>query len=320
MRSLLQFRPKERLLRFGAICTTVESTKCRPLSRLQPADWCRIDMAFSELSDIDFRRFSALIYEKCGIHLRGGKKELVRARLSKRMREAGFEDFKAYYRFLTQDESGNELVMMLDAISTNLTSFFREEKHFDFLENDIFPTYVAELEAGIRRRRLFWSAGCSSGEEAYSLAICLLEHFGDEAGRHMKVLATDISTKVLAQAGSGVYRASRLDRVPNALLRKYFQRGYGKQEGYFRVKPLLKEVVEFRRVNLMEPFTFKRRFDLILCRNVMIYFDRTAQAALVNKFYDALRGGGYLFVGHSETLTGIDHPFTYVKPSIFCKA
>jgi chemotaxis protein methyltransferase CheR len=276
-------------------------------------------MPFSELSDIDFRRFSALVYKKCGIHLRKGKKELVRARLGKRLREIGFEDFKAYYRFLSQDESGNELVKMLDAISTNLTNFFREERHFDFLENDIFPNYLADRVAGGRRRRLFWSAGCSSGEEPYSLAMCLLEYFGGGAGHKIKVLATDISTKVLAQARSGVYRAARLEKVPNAMLRKYFHRGYGKQEGYFRVKPLLKEVVQFRRVNLIEPFTFKRPFDLILCRNVMIYFDRSTQAALVNKFYDVLTDGGYMFVGHSETLAGVDHPFTQIKPSIYRK-
>jgi chemotaxis protein methyltransferase CheR len=276
-------------------------------------------MPFSELSDIDFRRFSSLVYEKCGIHLRQGKKELVRARLGKRMREKGFDDFKAYYRFLTRDETGNELVKMLDAISTNLTNFFREQQHFDFLENDVFPNYVADREAGRRRRRLFWSAGCSSGEEPYSLAMCLLEYFGDGVSRDMRVLATDISTKVLAQAKSGVYRAARLENVPKGILRKYFHRGYGKHEGYFRVKPLLKKAVQFRRVNLVEPFSFKRAFDLIFCRNVMIYFDRSTQGALVNKFYNALRGGGYLFVGHSETLTGIDHPFTYIRPSIYRK-
>ncbi|MBW1742816.1 MAG: protein-glutamate O-methyltransferase CheR [Deltaproteobacteria bacterium] len=276
-------------------------------------------MPFTELSDLDFRRFSALVYEKCGIHLRKGKKELVRARLGKRLREGGFEDFKAYYRFLTQDGSGNELVKMLDAISTNLTSFFREGKHFDFLQDNIFPSYVADREAGGRSRRRFWSAGCSSGEEPYSLAMCLLEYFGNGSDHDNKVLATDISTKVLAQARTGVYRAARFDKVPNALLRKYFHRGYGKQEGYFRVKPLLKEVVQFRRFNLMEPFAFKEGFDLIFCRNVMIYFNRSTQVALVNKFYDVLRDGGYLFVGHSETLTRIDHRFTYIRPSIYCK-
>jgi len=278
-----------------------------------------MNMPFTKLSDLDFRRFSALVYEQCGIHLRAGKKELVRARLGKRLREAGFDDFKTYYRFLTQDDSGRELVNMLDAISTNLTNFFREESHFDFLQNDIFPSYVADREAGGRSRRLFWSAGCSSGEEPYSLAMCLLEYFGYGSGHNIKILATDISTKVLAQARSGVYRAARLQKVPNPLLRKYFHRGCGKQKGYFRVKPLLKEVVQFRRVNLVEPFAFKRAFDLILCRNVMIYFDRGTQASLVNKFYDALRGGGYLFVGHSETLTAIDHKFTYVRPSIYRK-
>lgn len=276
-------------------------------------------MPFAKLSDLDFKRFSALVYEKCGIRLRKGKKELVRSRLGKRLREGGFKDFKTYYRFLTEDGSGNELVKMLDAISTNLTSFFREERHFDFLQKSIFPNYVADREAGSHNRRLFWSAGCSSGEEPYSLAMCLLEYFGDGTDHDNKVFATDISTKVLSQAKTGVYRATRLDKVPNSLLRKYFHRGYGKQEGHFRVKPLLKEVIQFRRLNLMEPFAFKEDFDLILCRNVMIYFDRSTQAALVNKFYDALRDGGYLFVGASETLTGVDHGFTFIKPSIYCK-
>lgn len=276
-------------------------------------------MVYTELSDIDFRQFSGLVYEKCGINLHRGKKELVRARLGRRLREGGFKDFKAYYRFLTQDDSGDELVQMLDAISTNLTSFFREERHFDFLIKEIFPTCIADQKAGRRRRLRFWSAGCSSGEEPYSLAIWLLEYFGDRALHEMKILATDISTKVLSKAKRGVYPAVRLEKISNALLRKYFRRGYGKHEGYFRVKPFLQEMIQFRRLNLIEPFPFKRGFDLILCRNVMIYFDKSIQEALVNKLYDALCHGGYLFVGHSETLMGVDHRFRYVRPSIYRK-
>ena len=274
-------------------------------------------MLSTELSDRDFRRLSNLVYEKCGINLHQGKKELVRARLSKRLRETGFRDFNAYYKFVTQEDSGHELVKMLDAISTNLTRFFREEKHFDFLKQVVFPTYVGGSNgAGFHRLR-FWSAGCSSGEEPYSLAIWLLECFRKSRRANVKILATDISTKVLAQANRGVYPAVRLEKMQPAMVRNYFQRGYGRQEGCFRVKPSLKEMIEFKRFNLMEPFPFKEAFDLILCRNVMIYFDKTTQQALADKFYDSLRDGGYLFIGHSETLTGINHRFEYIKPSVY---
>ena len=277
-------------------------------------------MLSTELSDRDFRRFSALVYEKCGINLHEGKKELVRARLAKRLRETGFRNFNAYYRFVTQQDSGDELVKMLDAISTNLTSFFREEKHFDFLKQVVFPTYVADKSrAGFHRPR-FWSAGCSTGEEPYSLAIWLLEYFGKSPRLDVKILATDISTKVLAQARRGVYPAVRLEKVPPTVVRKYFQRGYGGQEGYFRVKPSLRKMIEFKRFNLMEPLPFKEAFNLIVCRNVMIYFDKRTQQALTDKFYDALLDGGYLFIGHSETLTGIHHRFRYIRPSVYQKA
>jgi len=272
-----------------------------------------------ELSDRDFKRFSALVYEKCGINLHKGKKALVRARLGRRLRETGFEDFKAYFKFVAQQDSGDELVKVLDAISTNLTSFFREEGHFDFLNQVVFPTYAPGKEGkGVRRLR-FWSAGCSSGEEPYSLALWLLEYFGENQFSDAKILATDISTKVLAQAKRGVYPAGRLEKISASVARKYFQRGYGKQEGYFRIKPSLKEIVEFRRLNLMEPFSFKAVFNLIFCRNVMIYFDKRTKETLANKFYDALIDGGYFFIGHSETLTGIDHPFRYTGRSIYQK-
>lgn len=270
------------------------------------------------MSNRDFKRFSALVYEKCGINLHEGKKELVRARLAKRLRETGFRNFNAYYQFVTQVGAGDELVYMLDAISTNLTSFFREEKHFDFLKEVVFPSYVAEKKVTGFHKLRFWSAGCSSGEEPYSLAMCLLEYF-ESPPFDVKLLATDICTKVLAQARSGVYPAGRLKKIPISEARKYFQRGYGRQEGYFRVKRSLREIIEFKRFNLMEPFSFKEAFNLIFCRNVMIYFDKRTQQTLANKFYDALLDGGYLFIGHSETLTGIDHGFRYISPSVYQK-
>jgi chemotaxis protein methyltransferase CheR len=276
-------------------------------------------MTPTELSDRSFRQFSALVYEKCGINLRQSKKELVRARLTKRLRETGFKNFNAYYRFVTQEDNRDELAKMLDAISTNLTSFFREENHFDFLKQVIFPTYVAGKNgAGFHKPR-FWSAGCSTGEEPYSLAIWLLEYFGKSPVFDAKILATDISTKVLAQAKSGVYPAVRLEKIPAYVVRKYFQRGHGRQEGYYRVKPSLRKMIEFKRFNLVQSLPFKEVFDLILCRNVMIYFDKNTQQALADKFYDALLDGGYLFIGHSETLTDIEHRFKYIRPSVYQK-
>lgn len=276
-------------------------------------------MLSTQLSDSDFRRFSQLVYEKCGINLHHGKKELVRARLGRRLQETGCKDFKAYYKFVTQEDSEQELAKMLDAISTNLTSFFREVKHFDFLKRVIFPTHVTRKDTARSAKLRFWSAGCSTGEEPYSLAILLLEHFGKSSRSDMKILATDISTKVLEQAKRGVYPAARLEKIPISIIRKYFHRGYGRHEGYFRVKPVLREMIEFKRINLIEPLPFKESFDLILCRNVMIYFDKTTRQALANKLYHVLRDGGYFLIGHSETLTGIDHRFTYIRPSIYQK-
>ena len=226
----------------------------------------------SELSDRDFWRFSSLVYEKCGIELHEGKKELVRARLSKRLRTGGFKDFKTYYRYVVEDGSGDELVQMLDAISTNLTSFFREEKHFDFLRETVFPPFSNGKRNG-RQRIHAWSAGCSSGEEPYSLAICMMEHFGQALPFDTKILATDISTKVLARAQTGIYGRERLSKIQMATLRKCFQKGHGRQEGYFRVKKSIRDMIQFQRFNLMDPFPFRESFDFIFCRNVMIYLN-----------------------------------------------
>jgi len=271
----------------------------------------------AKLTDRDFRRFSALVYDKCGITLHEGKKALVCARLGKRLRESGFRDFKAYYRFVVQGDRGDELVRMLDAISTNLTSFFREESHFDFLKHRVFADWT---EGGGHQKRIrIWSAGCSSGEEPYSVAICLMEYFGDRLPADTKILGTDLSTKVLHQAQRGIYEAERVGKIPESMLRKYFQKGFGSQEGRFRVKRFIRDMIVFRRLNLMDPFFFKRPFNVIFCRNVMIYFDKEIQKILVNKFYDSLVSDGYLFIGHSESLTGISHRFRYIEPAVYHK-
>jgi chemotaxis protein methyltransferase CheR len=273
----------------------------------------------NELSDKDFHRFRKLVYEKAGINLHEGKKELVRSRLGKRLRHTNFKSLNEYYEHLVNEDNGEELVQMLDAISTNLTSFFREIKHFEFLEKKIIPDY---LNNGTMPSKVvnLWSAGCSSGEEPYSLFICLNEALSPNGNWKINILATDISTKVLSSARAGVYTHSRIQSIPNPLLRKYFQRGRGKWQGHYRVKPFVRNAIEFKRFNLMDPFPFKERFHIIFCRNVMIYFDREFQQKLVNKFYDGLVDHGYLFIGHSESLMGTTHKFQYVKPTIYSRS
>nr|QIV52818.1 chemotaxis protein methyltransferase [uncultured bacterium] len=268
-----------------------------------------------KLPDRSYRKFSKLIYENCGINLHDGKREMVRARLSKRMRIIGCKNFEEYYRIITEDKSGKELVLMLDTVSTNLTSFFREEKHFKFLSDKTFPEYEKRSCKSLR----FWSAGCSSGEEPYSLAIWLYEHLSNLSSYDIKITATDISTKVLSEAEKGIYATNKLEKMPKLQIRKYFQRGYDSQEGYFRIKHHIKEMIDFKRFNLVSTFDFGEYFDLIFCRNVMIYFNKETRKQLIDKFYNSLKQGGYLFVGHAESLTGIDHRFKYVQPSVYRK-
>ena len=271
-----------------------------------------------KLSDREFSLFSRLVYEKAGINLHEGKKELVRSRLSRRLRAKKMTRFKDYYNFLMDDESGEELVHMLDAISTNLTRFFREPKHFAFLEKTALPAVINDHKS--RKRPVnIWSAGCSSGEEPYTLSICLHEFGETQTEFRFRVLATDISTRMLATATNGVYHASQVQTISPDVLRKYFQRGQGRWAGHYRLKPMVRNTIEFKRLNLMEPFSFSTKFQIVFCRNVMIYFDKQTQSKLVNKFYDALEPGGFLFIGHSESLMGTEHRFKYVQPTIYQK-
>ncbi len=272
-------------------------------------------MVIQDISDHNFRRFSKLIHESCGINLHDGKKELVRARLGKRMREIGCGSFNKYFRIIQSDASGEELVNMLDAVSTNLTSFFREKQHFQFLKETVFPSYE---ESHIRMLRI-WSAGCSSGEEPYSLAIWLKENMGGGLPFDTRIIATDINTKVLSHATRGVYSAKQLQKIPKYQLRKYFQRGIGRQNGFFRIKQEIKNLVEFRRQNLTAHLDFETRFDVIFCRNVMIYFNKEYREALIRRASACLRDGGYMMVGHAESLTGINHNLTYIQPSVYRK-
>jgi chemotaxis protein methyltransferase CheR len=265
-----------------------------------------------ELTSAQFTRITDLLYEHAGIRMREGKEGLVRARLAKRLRKLGLQDFDAYLNFVLNEKSRTEFAEMIDALTTNKTSFLREVSHFDFLRDQVFP----ELKGPVR----IWSAGCSTGEEPYTLAMLANESYGAETSRRVKILATDISHRVLAQAKAGQYPAETMADVPSAWMQKYWTK---KQDDAGRpvseAGPALRSLVQFAKLNLMEKWPMQGPFDAILCRNVMIYFEKGTQQQLVERYWALLRPGGHLFVGHSESLTGLTHRFRYVQPAVYVK-
>jgi chemotaxis protein methyltransferase CheR len=269
------------------------------------------------ITDEDFENLSNLIYKTCGIHLKERKRDLVQIRLSRRLKERGIESFREYYQLLTSRDSAGEMVHLINAIATNLTSFFREPVHFDYLIEEVFPKIFAGPRSSLRVR--FWSAGCSTGEEPYSLAMTLLKYLSNPAGIDIKILGTDISTRVLKQAISGIYSSDRVKTIPALDLNTFFDKFKQGTGLYYRVKDSIRNLITFRQLNLMDSFPLKEIFDVIFCRNVMIYFDQIHQESLVNKFYHCLKPGGLLLIGHSESLTSIDQSFKYIKPTIYRK-
>ncbi len=273
---------------------------------------------YQQLTDALFKNFSELVYEKTGIYLKPEKKELLNARLGKRLRATGIGSFKEYYEYVIRDRSGEELVHLIDCVSTNFTSFFRENSHFELLASTVLPDFVREGR-GKGREILLWSSACSSGEEPYTMAMVVEEFAAQHPGFRYRIMATDISTRVLAQAQRAVYTDDRIGKVPGAYLKKYFQRGVGNSEGYVKVKENLRSMVQFERFNLMGDFPWREAIDVIFCRNVMIYFNRETQQELINKFYQALNRGGYLFIGHSESITSLKHGFTQIDATAYQK-
>jgi chemotaxis protein methyltransferase CheR len=270
------------------------------------------------LSEKDYDFIIRLVYEHSRINLGEGKRELVTARLGKRLRSLKLNTYGEYCDLLRTPQGEEELVNLIDSISTNHTFFFREIKHFEFLEQEIIPKFCTREQGGGTFR--VWSAASSSGEEPYSIAILLSEYFANKPTWQWEVQATDISTKILAKARDGVFAEDRLREVKPDLLRKYFQKGIGKWEGHFRMKEFVRQKVHFHHLNLLQPtYPFQHAFPIIFCRNVMIYFDRPTQEQLVKKLTDLLLPGGYLLVGHSESLTGIKHSLKAVKPAIYMK-
>jgi chemotaxis protein methyltransferase CheR len=273
----------------------------------------------ASLSEAQFNEISNLVKGLCGINLHQGKKELVKARLSKRLKALEFSSFTDYIDHVRQDPSGNELVTMLDALSTNLTQFFREPAHFQYLAEEIVPRMAAASPGGSSRLRI-WSAGCSSGEEPYSLAITLAEAVANLARWDVAILATDLSTRVLARAAKGVYEAVGPGEVlPETAVRQGGQAG-GRDGTRYQISENLRRLVSFARLNLFESWPMRGPFNVIFCRNVMIYFDKPAQTKLVNRFFELLAPGGTLCIGHSESLAGVQHRFQYVQPTVYEKA
>lgn len=272
-----------------------------------------------DLSESDFRNFTALIYEKSGINLHKGKRELLKARLAKVLRQFDFRSVGEYYDYLMRDTSGDAFIPLLDVISTNLTAFLREPKHFEFLAETVIPEVFSQGGTRNSGPIRIWCAGCSSGEEAYSIAMTMLEALPENRHRDLRILGTDISTRMLQLAERGVYEAARVEKVPYGMRRQCFQKGVNRWSGFYRVKPHVRNLVRFQRLNFIEPFSFTDPFDIVFCRNVMIYFDKQTQERLVNRFYEVIQGAGYLFIGHSESLTGVAHRFRYVRPSVYRK-
>jgi len=265
------------------------------------------------LGDRDLAFVVKLVYERAGIRLHDGKRELVAARLQKRLRHHGLGSYQEYLALLQQDGSGDEMVAFLDALATNHTYFFREEQHFEYVRATLVPELLARPGRACIEG---WSAACSSGEEPYTLAMTLAEALPDGPGG-FRLFASDLSTKVLATARSGVYKMERVKDVPLNVLRRHFERGTGDQAGLARVVQPLRQRVEFAQLNLLEIGDLGRRFDFIFCRNVMIYFDRAVQQRVVTMLERHLRPGAYLFISHSESLNGITHGLRWVAPAVF---
>jgi chemotaxis protein methyltransferase CheR len=276
-------------------------------------------LAEVKLSEKDFKTVSDLVYKYCGINLHQGKRELVRARLAKRLRQLKMRTFSEYIKYATNDPTGKEFTTLIDTISTNLTSFFREKQHFDYLNNVYFPEMLAKKKARNSKKIRVWSAGCSSGEEPYSIAITLLDLLATQQNWDIKILATDISTQILDKAKKGVYEPARVEPVSAHQKQKYLIKIKEGHDTYYQAGPNLKKIIYFARLNLMEQWPVQGPLEFIFCRNVMIYFDKPTQQKLVNRYWELLDSGGLLFTGHSESLTGIKHKFAYVQPTIYKK-
>lgn len=283
-----------------------------------PGEIPRSNCSSVSMSAKEFRLISRLVEGTCGIKMPEAKKNMLESRLQKRLRNLELRSFKEYYDLLVgpQGKRG-EMARMIDAVTTNKTDFFREPAHFRYLERRVLPELVG---SGAVRSLRIWSAGCSSGEEPYTLAMVLREYGDIHIPFPFSILATDICTTVLEKAAKGIYEEEKIIPIPDAMRRKYLLRSKDRSKGLVRVAPELRSQVLFRRLNFMdETFNISDPMHIIFCRNVLIYFDRETQEKLLNKFCRHLVPGGYLFLGHSETINGMVVPVVQVESTIYRK-
>jgi chemotaxis protein methyltransferase CheR len=271
----------------------------------------------------DFLRLGVLIHNVSGIKISDPKKTMLESRLQRRLKRLGMQSFREYLNYLFSPEGmQNELVYMIDEVTTNKTDFFREPAHFEFLVHHALPEMVKAHSGEIHKRLTLWSAGCSSGEEPYTLAMVLSE-FAVQShcpGLSFLILATDISKSMLEKAALAIYDEERIAPVPVELQRKYLLKSKSNVQLLYRVVPELRRLVKLRMLNFMDSdFGFREPIDSIFCRNVIIYFDKKTQEELLRKFCNCLASGGYIFMGHSETLFGMDLPLVQVAPTIYRK-
>jgi chemotaxis protein methyltransferase CheR len=263
------------------------------------------------LRESEFAQIRELAYRKFGLDIKEGKQNLIVTRLGKELRRLGLTSFEEYCRHVTSDRSGEALIEMADALTTNFTSFLREQAHFQFLRTELPDQLPRTGPVNV------WSCASSTGEEPYSILFTLLETLG--AGADVRILATDISTRALKAGAAAVYEAEKLAALPATWLQRYFLKGNGRWQGAYRVRPEYRERVRFQRFNLVTDEPGSLHFPAIFCRNVAIYFDKPTQAALAEKLAAALEPGGYLFIGHSESLSGLGHGLLYVQPALYRK-
>lgn len=273
-----------------------------------------------KISGREFQQFQQLIYGEAGIWLSQAKVALLTGRLARRLRHHGLKTFTDY--FVLVSESAEERVQMLDAITTNETHFFREVQHFELLKSEIFPRWVKDVDEGRRDRKIrIWSAGCSTGQEPYSLAMMLLAHFPAAAGWEIEIIATDLSTRALSVAKKGIWPAKGASEIPVEYLKAFMLKGVGEQTGQIKAAPELRSLVKFYRVNLNgSSYPFVGKFDLIFCRNVLIYFDERSQDSIVRRIVSFLSPSGYFFVGHAESLHRMGDILSTYVPTVYTLA
>ena len=267
-----------------------------------------------DFSDKDFKRVKSMVYDFAGIDLNESKKNLVYNRLAKRIRFLQMNRFGEYLDYV-EEVGEEEFVNLINAITTNLTFFFRENHHFEYLANQVIPHLLAKNKTSKKIR--IWSAGCSTGEEPYSLAIVLKEAV--PTGWDARVLATDLDTTVVETAQRGVYNIERLKGVSEARKKRWFLKGSGEREGFVKVKPELQQIIDFGQINLMNEWPIRDKIDVIFCRNVVIYFDKPTQSKLFNRYADLLQQDGHLFIGHSESLYKVCDRFELLGQTVYRK-